>query len=316
MNRLFAILCASVVLVACGDDDSTSTASQPTTKGSVSGFVSGSDTGGVLKDAIVKIVGKEITTLDDGVFDIKEITAGEHIISAMKTGYASYSTKVTITDNQNTSHDIVLDPVVVTSELSCLAILNANASQGDGYYQIDVDASGPIAPFDVYCDMTNEGGGWTLYGRHADGIAIVNEVEAVTLTEYGVMKNERWIALRNGITTGMLFVDELGNISTMAKDKLLSANCQSINDIDDLSSPKNNTSPVDTNRKYILWNEVGCDGTGGDYTNIQLLGDTTSNYDITGASLWQGSALKFDIWPYSSSFSSYSEQDELLYFIK
>lgn len=32
---------------------------------------------------------------------------------------------------------------------------------GDGTYTVDPDGTGPIAPFDVSCDMTTNGGGWT-----------------------------------------------------------------------------------------------------------------------------------------------------------
>lgn len=34
-----------------------------------------------------------------------------------------------------------------------------------GLHEIDVDGPGARAPFDVWCDMEIEGGGWTLYGR-------------------------------------------------------------------------------------------------------------------------------------------------------
>lgn len=53
---------------------------------------------------------------------------------------------------------------------SCLALLSSGF-ESDGIYSIDPDGAGPGAPFDVYCDMTNSGGGWTLIARFSNADA-------------------------------------------------------------------------------------------------------------------------------------------------
>jgi hypothetical protein len=50
---------------------------------------------------------------------------------------------------------------------SCLDLLRAGTTK-NGVYAIDVDGTGPSPPFDVYCEMNIEGGGFTL-ALKADG---------------------------------------------------------------------------------------------------------------------------------------------------
>ncbi len=45
---------------------------------------------------------------------------------------------------------------------TCAEILESAPSAPDGIYAIDVDGEGALVPFSVYCDMTLDGGGWTL----------------------------------------------------------------------------------------------------------------------------------------------------------
>jgi len=66
----------------------------------------------------------------------------------------------------------LVSPTIVGTEstpgLSCKHILDTGSSTGDGIYWIDLDGTGGDSSFEVYCDMTTDGGGWTKINSFSD----------------------------------------------------------------------------------------------------------------------------------------------------
>jgi len=187
---------------------------------------------------------------------------------------------------------------------SCAAI----PSTVDGVYAIDPD--GPDQgedPYCTYCLMSAQGGGWTLFASHEDGVAERMVTDPVEPGVPGVVSAARWAERRDGMTSGMLFVDENG-VTSFLSTSTLAANCATPDDVTDLTG---------TSRLY-LWHDEnsGCTTTGTDYSIVGLTGSDYVLYESAGAALWQRSGLRFDTWGYGGLQHSYEVQDRLLYFIK
>jgi hypothetical protein len=72
------------------------------------------------------------------------------------------SFSITLKDDKGNESEAFTFTIKKIHMRSCQSILDAELSTGDGIYIIDPDGAGTNSPFDVYCDMTTDSGGWTL----------------------------------------------------------------------------------------------------------------------------------------------------------
>jgi len=109
--KIQIILLLGSLLVGCGSDSTDDTGKSGGLKGSISGVVTDGDSGTGVINVRVSVLQNEVFSSTDGLYELNDIAVGDQTITASKSGYIDNSTSITITDNQTTSHSIVINPV-------------------------------------------------------------------------------------------------------------------------------------------------------------------------------------------------------------
>ena len=102
-------------------------------------------------------------------------------------------------------------PVVKVDNQTCNTIKNTDQGATSGVYTIDTDKGKKNKPFQAYCDMTTQGGGWTLVWKQR------NHDDAVTLYKKNLKGNSLLLSESYDGTTQGSLLDAIPHGETLFK---------------------------------------------------------------------------------------------------
>ena len=92
--------------------------------------------------------------------------------------------------------------VTLQTNRNCSTLKAANPSLVTGIYNIDPDGPGGVAPFNSFCDMTSDGGGWASIFQLSGSLSLSNRTCLFNFSNDDHDSYLMWSNLENRIATG------------------------------------------------------------------------------------------------------------------